>query len=359
MEPMHYGTGKHRPRQYRHSRSSSLSRYPDWDLTSDTIYHSLPYRTRRHGVQRPDDGISRIIPHRHRRASEDLRPRDAMPQPSHRIVRSATTDRSSTSRRRYGDIDDDDDEEDRPRRRLRSRSSSRSSSPQSSRHSESIVVETPPKRTRRYQLPSRSRKSSRKTSRSLSRSRSRSRSRSSSPDSAISVSTQDERQNRRIGKRPLRILAESEPELIERRRHQIRRRRKEKAILADGSDHDGIYEEPLPIAARDSKSPTRPRPRRPADSRSSSQTPHPRERRDSGKHVSPTVKRYVILQHVAIQREGCRLMSSVIGPLSIRRSTTNRSHIQKSPRVHVRVRLQAPIYPRPIVWDLRPGSLPH
>ena len=230
-----------------------------------------------------------------------------MPRPARRTVRSATTltDRSSRSLRRYDDGGEGDDEDDRPRRRLpsksrsRSRPSSHSTSPRSSQHSESIVLETPPKPAPRYRLPARSGGNSRSLprtrSKSRSRSRSRSTSRSSSPDSGISVSTQDERRNRRAGKKPARASDESEPEPVERR-FPVRRRRKGKAILADDSDQDGIYEEPSPIAAKNSQSPTRPRQRLPADSQSSSRKPDHRERRDSGKYVSPiapTVQRYV------------------------------------------------------------------
>ncbi len=276
MEPMHYGAGKHRPRHHRHLHSPSLSRYGDWELQGDIVPNSLPYHTRRHEVQRPDDGgILQSSSHRHRRASEDPHIDDSMPPPSRRVNRSVTvTDQSSASRRPYDDDDDDgDDEDDRLRARLRSRSSLNSTSLRTSRHSQSVTPETPPRRARR----SRSTPPSRGTSRT---------SRSSSVDSASSLATQDERKPYRAAKKQTEVITEPEPGPSERRRQQ------HIDIYVDDSDHVGIYEEPEPIRARDDKSSTLPHHRRRSDSRSSSKKRNHRDRRDQGKHIS-LAKKYV------------------------------------------------------------------
>ncbi|RYP26419.1 hypothetical protein DL767_008043 [Monosporascus sp. MG133] len=185
--------------------------------------------------------------HRHRRASEDLRPRDPMPRPSRLPARSATViDRSSRSRRVY-DGDDDDDEDDRSRSRSKSRPRlrPRSSSESGSRHSESDVPEPLPKPARRRQRPLRPKKAPRTASSS------------SSADLTPSASSQDERPRRRAAEKQIEVIAESEPEPAEHRR--LPRRRQKEIAYAGASDDDGVYEDPLPRRTRASRSPSRQR----------------------------------------------------------------------------------------------------
>ncbi|RYP53925.1 hypothetical protein DL768_001237 [Monosporascus sp. mg162] len=211
--------------------------------------------------------------HRHRRVSEDLRPRDPMPRPSRLPARSATViDRSSRSRRVY-DGDDDDEEDDRSRSRSKSRLrlGPRSSSESSSQRSESDVLEPLPRPARRRQ-------------RALGPKAPRTSSSSSSVDLTPSASSQDGRPRRRAAEKQIEVIAESEPEPAEHR-HLPRRRQKE-IVYAGASDDDGVYEDPLPRRARASRSPSRRRYGRRSDSRSSSQKPHHRDHRDEGKHIS-------------------------------------------------------------------------
>ncbi|RYP15424.1 hypothetical protein DL765_005698 [Monosporascus sp. GIB2] len=211
--------------------------------------------------------------HRHRRASEDLRPRDQMPRPSRLPARSATViDRSSRGRRVY-DGDDDDDEDDRSKSRSKSRPRLRPrSSSESGRHSESDVLEPLPRPARRRQRALRPKKAPRSSSSS------------SSADLTPSASSQDERPKRRAAKRQIEVMSESEPEPAEHRR--LPRRRQKEIAYADAGDNDGVYEDPLPRRARASRSQSRPRYGPRSGSRSSSQKPHHRDHRDEGKHIS-------------------------------------------------------------------------
>ncbi|RYO98624.1 hypothetical protein DL766_001076 [Monosporascus sp. MC13-8B] len=211
--------------------------------------------------------------HRHRRASEDLRPRDQMPRPSRLPARSATViDRSSRGRRVY-DGDDDDDEDDRSRSRSKSRPRLRPrSSSESSRHSESDVLEPLPRPAQRRQRALRPKKVPRSSSSS------------SSADLTPSASSPDERPKRRAAKRQIEVMSESEPEPAEHRR--LPRRRQKEIAYAGASDNDGVYEDPLPRRARASRSQSRPRYGPRSGSRSSSRKPHHRDHRDEGKHIS-------------------------------------------------------------------------
>ncbi|RYP06431.1 hypothetical protein DL764_003167 [Monosporascus ibericus] len=160
--------------------------------------------------------------HRHRRASEDLRPRDPMPRPSRLPARSATIiDRSSRSRRVYdGDDDDDEDGCSRSRSKSRPRLKPRSSSESSSRHSASDVLEPLPRPARRHQRALPSKKAPRASSSS------------SSADLTPSASSQDERPRRRAAERQIEVIAESEPEPAEHRR--LPRRGQNEIVFAGG-----------------------------------------------------------------------------------------------------------------------------
>lgn len=274
MDPLQYVGGKDRPWNRRHSRSPSLSPYDDWEVRGNTIHHSLPYRPRRHEVQRTGDRMPKHSSHRHRRASEDLRPRDPMPRPSRLSARSATViDRSSRSRRVYdGDDDDDEDNRSRSRSKSRPRLRPRSSSESSSRHSESDVLEPLPRLARRRQRALGPKKAPRTSSSS------------SSADLTPSASSQDGRPRRRVAERQIEVIAESEPEPAEHRR--LPRRRQKEIVYADARDDDGVYEDPLPRRARASRSQSRRRYGRRSDSRSGSRKAYHRDHRDEEKHIS-------------------------------------------------------------------------
>ncbi|KAL7629043.1 hypothetical protein AAE478_000561 [Parahypoxylon ruwenzoriense] len=282
MAQSHHVAAKHRSRRRYQTRSPSPSYHHDWDSQHDPIPHSLPYRARESGIQRPGDRTPKHPFHRPAPLSEDLGLSDPMPHPQ-QLTRSGTaTPRNGKGREVYLEIDDDDDDDDDERmiRRLRSRSRPRMPSrpASSSGDDETYELPTPPKSTPVH----RSRPTSRLPSPSSSMT-------PSSTDTESSDSTQDDKKHRRSHSRK-KIEAAPAADRTEHRRHRQRHRDRSayKDDRTDSSDDDDDDEPRFDKSLRlRERSASQPRPRRPLASRSTSRVrQRHRDRYDDGEPSS-------------------------------------------------------------------------
>ncbi|KAI5866758.1 hypothetical protein GGS23DRAFT_551946 [Durotheca rogersii] len=266
---------KNRPRRRHQTRSPSPSYRHDWASRPGAPLHSLPYRARGPEIRRPDDRASEDIFHHRARSSEDTDDTaDPMPQPQQLARPGTATPRNGKGRAVYLEIDDDDDdEEERMMTRLRSRSRPRmpSRAVSSSGDDETYELPTPPKTAPVHR------------SRPTSRVPSASSSRTSSTDSVVTISTLEDRKNRRSRQR---MKIEAPPAAADRAesRHNLRRLRSRSRYRTDGSDSDEDPGLAKALRVRE-RSASQPRLRRRLASRSASRV---RNRRDPYEDGEPS-----------------------------------------------------------------------